>query len=852
MSEEQNIKIDQNSFFNEFNKKYRDVDTMSHSIFFRNNDENINMESIRVDYEYDKNSFNSILEDYPLKIKSLYKSQKNLKQTSNSFFTQKSRSKSSPKYILIKKNSKKKVNGSHIKKKSKLKIKQQLKNLFRLYFCSLFKDRLKSFIMEYNINDYTHLNLENSFLNENFISEQKIMTNKRHTSPLYSLNNFLSLKTDNNISYNEGNKLHKSAEIKYKNKIGNLLNSDDDNTISNDSIILTYSNSEKIKNNHCKKNDENNKENHNLKKNKLINEDNLKHKKSKDCIINNCIDINKNDMNSNLFIKPKISYINYVDETSNEGDINNNNYNIKFNSKSNKKYNQDNSKNSKNSCKLVSFSKNNVYSSGKSNSNTQFSFRDLLTNKNSKKINISNFKDIEHNLKNESNNSINFSSLISPSKNEKNKNEQLNLSKNDIVDIIPKEKYNSYPLDDNYNKQINDICNNSLQNLYFQNNNAKIDNFLNKNKGNNDYKIYNQLVNISEDYKEENKNIGPIKQHNNKLNKNNDVFNRKDLSKISLNSNSQKEYNDKVNQMNKKKKYINCVIDNCELLQIKNDSSSNSKENISFNNLNNKESDIYIPKSENYYLKYEVLKKSSSFILRFLYNDTDRNAKFKAKIKLSSYLSIIQKIRSDDNYHKILNDSNTQISIRSYNNFIKNLLDKTSKIKLNNDSESLLDNEIYKKMKFFDKLIKEYKKTILSLLIKKHYIQSIKQKSEFILKNNKQLINKQNEIKKYYNELLSYIKNNKELIIMILNTILNYKKISIYDVKNAKKLYKIEKSKNKSCKISEVEKETKKERNNKLINYKSEKIFITFCSVMITFSYILNYLYKNQKDSINK
>ena len=748
MSEENlNNKIKQNQFFNGFNKIYRDIDTLSHRIFSQNNDEIITPENTSIDEEYEKN--------YSI-IKNMKKSQTNTKKINkNIFINNKTRSKSTPNYILSKKNITKNSK-TKIKNNYKLKIKNQLKNLFRLNFCKILKNELRSFFIQY---------------------------------------------------INENDKFHKSNDI---------------NTISNDNISLTYSNSiDKI---NTKKIDEENKINdnfNNINNNKLFNGNDSNNKKSNGYIINK----NKKNDFSNLFIKPKVSYINYVDDNSNEEFKNNKiNDSIILNSKSNKKNNQNNSKNS---CILVSFSKNNnVNSSMKSNSNNQFSFRDLLINKNSNEINkITNFKEIENNMEKENSNSIIFSDLISPSKKEKNINENINFTQ--------KEKYNSYPLDENYNKQINDICNNSLPNLYYKNNDMKINNVLYS-------KENDHLIDISEDHINENKNIDLLGQHNNELSKtsNNDVINKTEEHKENLILNNQKENNDKIHKTNKEKN-INNIIDNLELSQIKNNDINNIETTISFNNTTKQKS--------NYYLKYDIINKNNIFVLRFLSNDTSINSKFTAKIKLTSYFSIIEKINNNDNNNKILNNHETQLSIRSYNNFIKNLLDKTIKIKPNNDSQNLLDDETNKKMKNFDQLIKEYKKNVLNLLIEKHYIQSKNQKKDFISKNNKQLINKQKEIKKYYNELLNSIQNNNELLRMIMNILLNYKQISINDVKNAKRLYKTKHNENKNDKKIELEKET----NKKIITIKNEKMIMAFWSIMITFSYILNYFYKNQKDFIN-
>ena len=269
------------------------------------------------------------------------------------------------------------------------------------------------------------------------------------------------------------------------------------------------------------------------------------------------------------------------------------------------------------------------------------------------------------------------------------------------------------------------------------------------------------------------------------------------------------------------------------------DESINVKINQNMNIFNNQldgneEEEIDINSKNEIYFKIRVVDKEKRLIsfLFFPENKNRNNKAFKAKISLYSYGKIIKKIleknkndegkieenlvKSDNNKYQM------SFSIRSYEAFIQILIDEICPEKdriytfYNIDK---ISNDILN----FENKIKDLKKCVLYLLVKKHYLKDSKDKEKLILDNNPRIEKQKRELY----DSFQYLKNKTQSknIPQLLNILEKYQKINSREIKMAKMLYNKEK--------------TEKEKENKnLINYGS---------LILPFVYIAKFLSTFQK-----
>ena len=248
----------------------------------------------------------------------------------------------------------------------------------------------------------------------------------------------------------------------------------------------------------------------------------------------------------------------------------------------------------------------------------------------------------------------------------------------------------------------------------------------------------------------------------------------------------------------------------------------------------NEEEEIDINSKNEIYFKIRVVDKEKRLIsfLFFPENKNRNNKAFKAKISLYSYGKIIKKIleknkndegkieknlvKSDNNKYQM------SFSIRSYEAFIQILIDEIYPEKdriytfYNSDK---ISNDILN----FENKIKDLKKCVLYLLVKKHYLKDSKDKEKLILDNNPRIEKQKRELY----DSFQYLKNKTQSknIPQLLNILEKYQKINSREIKMAKMLYNKEK--------------TEKEKENKnLINYGS---------LILPFVYIAKFLSTFQK-----
>ena len=234
------------------------------------------------------------------------------------------------------------------------------------------------------------------------------------------------------------------------------------------------------------------------------------------------------------------------------------------------------------------------------------------------------------------------------------------------------------------------------------------------------------------------------------------------------------------------------------------------------------------------YFKIRIIDKENRLIsFLFFHENINRNKKaFKARISLYSYGKIIKKIllknkkdegnvirnivKTDNNKYKM------SFSIRSYETFIKKLKDEIcqekDEIYIFNNNDKINDDILN-----FENKIKDLKKCVLYLLVRKHYLKYSKDKIKLISENNPIIEKQRREI---YNSF-QYLKNkmHSKDIPQLLNILKKYEKINSNEIKMTKMLYNKEK--------------TEKENENKnLINYGS---------LILPFVYIAKFLSTFQK-----
>lgn len=274
----------------------------------------------------------------------------------------------------------------------------------------------------------------------------------------------------------------------------------------------------------------------------------------------------------------------------------------------------------------------------------------------------------------------------------------------------------------------------------------------------------------------------------------------------------------------------------------------------------------------NKYFEYKIIDKKRR-IINFFPNNKNNKA-IKVKIPLESYLFIIKKIihenDENDGEDEVKEDKKDivvkPISIRFFQNFIRKLIEE-----INSENEpkesggnsyglNIRKNNIFLNIQRFDDKIKSFKKYIIYLLVKKHYLKTEKLKQKFISEKNNSVIEQEKDIYEFFTFLISCISslkgdnyNNqkkKEYKVMVLDILNNYSKINIRDVAIAQKLYKegkinryisINKNKIHKYNISHDNKE------KKVFDKTNLKLFMTLSFVVIPLIYIYNYLDSNQK-----
>ena len=236
----------------------------------------------------------------------------------------------------------------------------------------------------------------------------------------------------------------------------------------------------------------------------------------------------------------------------------------------------------------------------------------------------------------------------------------------------------------------------------------------------------------------------------------------------------------------------------------------NINNNINNNLLDNNEEELDINDENKFYSEYRIVDKSKRLI-SFLSNENATNnnndsKSFRAQITLNTYYNIIKKIIPKKNSlnndkenliieNEIINNKkryNVSFSIRSYETFIKQLMDEISKENNTNyicDKKVIMRNDI----RDFENKIKNLKNFVLFLLVKKHYLKTSKEKLKLISEKNPQIDNQKIEIFDQFQKIKN--KNKKDDIPMLLHILKENECINKRDIKLMKKFYKKEKTK---------------------------------------------------------
>ena len=253
------------------------------------------------------------------------------------------------------------------------------------------------------------------------------------------------------------------------------------------------------------------------------------------------------------------------------------------------------------------------------------------------------------------------------------------------------------------------------------------------------------------------------------------------------------------------------------------------------------------------YLKHENFNEKNKEIssLSNKYKNKDKNLKI--KISLDSNLSKKDFIEKDNKKKSfdILNEKIANImpiSIRFYKIFIKKLIYELNENNdINNANSETKKNILINNIQKFKRKIILFKKYILNLIVKKHYLNSYSKKMELIknksIKIEKHINNIYDSFKILKNSINSIkdINKRKESNKMIFNFLKRYEDINLIDIKYTKKLFNKRKKskKNFNCpeNISQI-----MERNIKA------KLFMKLSLVILPLVYIINFLSVYQKD----
>ena len=452
-----------------------------------------------------------------------------------------------------------------------------------------------------------------------------------------------------------------------------------------------------------------------------------------------------------------------------------------YNNSINKKIIISNKKMNINKESLV-ISEGNLQSINKSKSNLKEKDGNFKSAENKNNFNSNNIKNLKMNK-------IEFSS-----RNQHNKKRNLFIDNISFEKTDPNNFFESNKINvDNKKISYLNLNNNSINNTFSDKNNANNNISYLKNKNMKD--CYENTCNSFE----ETTNINEYE--NNPINKN--TF---DEEKYIFNNTSMKNRN--------------FEIINSKDLITNNKSNINKEENVieksgelyypvdeALNNEEENELDIK-GKNETYY-KYNIVDKSKK-IISFLSNENNNNKInnnnpiFKAKISLNSYFNIIKKslskkkvINIEDEKNKESNNINNKykmsFSKRSYETFIKQLIDEISMNNYDKDNDQVNNNDILENdIDDLEVKIKNLKKSVLYLLVKKHYLNSMNDKLALISENNEIIDKQKKEIYDLFIKIKDNYKNNN--IHRVLDILRQNEIISKTDIKITKYYYKKEKN----------------------------------------------------------
>ena len=239
------------------------------------------------------------------------------------------------------------------------------------------------------------------------------------------------------------------------------------------------------------------------------------------------------------------------------------------------------------------------------------------------------------------------------------------------------------------------------------------------------------------------------------------------------------------------------------------------------------------------YLQYRIVDEKNKIIA--LKKEKDKHLKKEITLNLYSFKKEFEKINEKNKEIK-------SISISFYKIFIKKLIDELNE---NNDINNIVyegEKNMLNNIQKFKRNLFLFKKYILHLIVKKHYLKSFSQKMELMK-------NKSIEIQKYKNfiyDLFKNIKNSinsikdtnkrKEYNAMIFSILNKYEKINHQDIKYAKKHVINERLRNKNN-LSSLENNTQIIKSNA-----KTKLFLKLSLLILPLVYIINFFNVYQKD----
>ena len=403
--------------------------------------------------------------------------------------------------------------------------------------------------------------------------------------------------------------------------------------------------------------------------------------------------------------------------------------------------------------------------------------------------------------------------------------ENISFEKIEVNDI--NESFNAY--DKNKKIDFMNSNNNSINNI-----NKKIINYNLKNKNMKEYyeNTYNSVEETTNINENENNPINRINYEEEKFIFNNSNLKNGDFEIINkkLLNNSNETINIKENIIEKNGELF-YPVDESINLNINNNKTKNQYDN------SEEEEEIDIKGKNKIYSQYTIVDKSKriiSFLSNQDDNNCDNNKAFKAQIPLDAYFNIIKKILpkknklniakeerdGKDNINK--NKYKVSFSVRSYETFIKKLIDE---IPMENNNNYICDcdyDDIFKNdVDDLENKLKYLKNCVLYLLVKKHYLKSSKEKLKLVSENNHQIEKQKNEIYILFQKIKNGIKTSD--IPILLNVLKEKENISKRDIKVMKIIY-------------------QKEKSNKV-----NKSLLNYGSLILPFFYIAKFLIAFQK-----